>query len=119
MTRPDPINEMHDTVRAVLEDVARPALDLATGVLEATDLEDDADLGRRVRELVRIYATTRIDRELERSARNQAGSDGAAGRSPAMTKILLVGVILLLIAGVALVLIHPGVSPAHSVAMPG
>jgi hypothetical protein len=35
-----------------------------------------------------------------------------------MTKILLVGVMLLLIAGVALVLLHPGVSPAHMVAPP-
>jgi hypothetical protein len=61
-------------VREVLEDVAGPALDFATAVREATDLEDDAAVGRRVRELVQAYAAARIDRESERSARNQAGS---------------------------------------------
>lgn len=53
--------------REVLEDVAGPALDVATGLLAAAaEIEDDAALGRRAREIVRRWATIRVEREIAR-----------------------------------------------------
>lgn len=57
--------EFRELLREVLEDVARPAVVAISGLIDAAaELEDDAALGRRARELARAYAIARVDRAL-------------------------------------------------------
>lgn len=63
--RPD--QQLAAMVRETVEDVFRPNLDMVTAVMDACDEhEDDATLGRHVREIVSTFAAARIDRSIAR-----------------------------------------------------
>lgn len=62
-----PEARLRKDVREMIDEVARPAITACVSLLDASsELEDDAELGRRAREIVRTWARARVDAELRR-----------------------------------------------------